>query len=132
MPLMHRSLTILSSSSCQRIQRILFQTWWIICLQRGIQFIPQNFDEVLPAISRTHKQRNKHPTMSLPLQRPKKCLMVSREAIKNELVKLDIRTFASLLDKDYENEMMECVGYTYACTEFLHISRVTSCLSSVD
>ena len=44
--------------------------------------------------------------------------------MNNELTNVDIKLFASMVDKDYDNAMMECISYAYACEELLPVSRV--------
>ena len=50
---------------------------------------------------------------------------IHQEAINIELLIVAVETFASMVDNDYENEMIECVGYSYACKELLPISHYT-------
>ena len=121
MPLMHRSLTILSSSSCQRIQRILFQTWWIICLQRrGIQLSTLSFwCSSTSNILYLQTKAIKHP------QRNAWSCNYHSRCYRKGLNNVDIKTFASMVDKDYNDVMMDCVDYTCACEELLPLFHCT-------
>ena len=51
-------------------------------------------------------------------------ITIHQEEINIELSTVAIKTFASMLDKDYENAMIDCVSYNYACKELLPISHI--------
>ena len=50
-------------------------------------------------------------------------IAIHQESVNIELPTVAIKTFASMIDKDYDNTMIGCVGYSYAWEELLPISH---------
>ena len=51
-------------------------------------------------------------------------ITIHQEEINIELSTVAIKMFASMIGKDYENAIIDFVGYSYACKELLHVSRI--------
>ena len=49
-----------------------------------------------------------------------------QSSIVNELNDVNLKSFVSKIDKDYENAMMECVGFTKMCEELVPTLRLNS------